>query len=88
MCPFCIDGWTVRGISVAAVVFNVAVRTPECAFQTQMHGFPFSVQRALELLGFRVNISSYVVDIAQTVFQSAASIYTTTSRAALSFHTA
>lgn len=74
--------------SVATVVFNVAVSTAECAFQTQMHAFPFSVRRALELLGFRVNISSYVVDIAQTVLQSAASIYTTTSRAALSFHSA
>lgn len=46
-------------------VFNVAVSMPECAFQTQMHAFPFSVPRALELLGFRANISSYVEDIAQ-----------------------
>lgn len=51
MCPFYADGWTVRGISAAAVVFNVAVSTPECAFLTQMHALPFGVQRGIGIAG-------------------------------------
>lgn len=59
---FLMDGQS-EGFSIGAVIFNVAVNMPECAFQTQTLASPFGVERALELLGVRVNVSSYLVEI-------------------------